>query len=173
MWLVVVLPRTSTSISSQPRLVPRPWPLVVPLLVSVFDIICNSPLPCVPPLLFSWLLHIPVHQPLALCPSCPVGCCIFQHLSLSLSSRITVSVVVTERVRRQCRASFAVAIFACVHCKRGVSPAVALATRACCQGPTLRREQVRVDDVRVPGTPLELGQKASCVKPVVTRLTQN
>jgi hypothetical protein len=63
--------------------------------------------------------------------------------------------------------SFAVAIVAGaltrIHCQRGVSLVVALAGRARRQGLAPRREQVQVDDVCVPGTWLELGQKASCV----------
>ena len=38
--LVVVLPSASTPISSQLRLVPRPPPLVAPLLVTAFGIVC-------------------------------------------------------------------------------------------------------------------------------------
>ena len=39
-WLVVALPSTSTPILPQPRLVPRPLPLVAPLLVTVFRVVC-------------------------------------------------------------------------------------------------------------------------------------
>jgi hypothetical protein len=163
-WLVVALPSPSTPILLQLRLVLWPPPLVVPSLVRAFGVVCNSPLPRVAPLLFSWLSHIPAHQPLALRPSRSVGCCIPQRLSLSLSSPITLSVVVVERVHRQRGGdSFVVAVSTCVCRERGVSPAVALAARARRQGVAPRRERVRVDDVPVPGTPLELGQKASCV----------
>ena len=135
--LVVALPSTSTPISSQLRLVPWPPPLVVPSLVTAFSVVCNSPLPCVAPLSFGWLSHIPAHQPLALCPSCLVGCCISQRLSLSLSSRITISIVIAERICCQRGDSFAVALFAGIRREHGVSPAVALAVRDRCQGVAL------------------------------------
>ena len=96
-------------------------------------------------------------------PSRLVGCRISLRLSLSLSLRIIVSVVAAERVHRQRGDTFAVTIFARIHCERGVSPTIAFAARVRRQGVAPRRERVRVDDDRVPGTPLELGQKASCV----------
>ena len=141
------------------------WCLGLCLLLfpcSAFGVICNSPLPHVASLSFGWLSQIPAHQPLASRLSCLVGFHISQRLSLSLSLRITVFIVVAERVRRQRGASFDVAIFACARCKLGVSPAVALAARTRCQGVAPRRERVQVDDFCVPGTLLELGQKASC-----------
>ncbi len=147
-WLVVALPSASTPISSQLCLVPLPPPLVVPLLVTAFGIVCNSPnspLPCVAPLSFGWLSHIPAHQPLASCSSHLVGCRISQRLTLSLSLHITVSVDVMECVRRQRGDSFAVAF---AHPPPGCGP---------------KEGRVRVDNAPVPGITLELGQKASCV----------
>ena len=141
-WLVVALPSASAPISSQLRLVPLPPPLVVPLLVTVFDVVCNSPnspLPRVMPLSFGWLLHIPAHQPLASRPYCLVGCRISQRLNLSLSLRITTSVVVAESVCCKHGDSFAVAVFAHIRRERGVSPAVALAARTSHQGMATRR----------------------------------
>jgi hypothetical protein len=98
-------PSTSTPISSQLHLVPRPPPLVDPLLVTAFGVVC----------LRSRRRIRPVRR----------------HLPHSgRPSNIAVSGVVAARVRRQCGASsFAVAVaagtIARVRCQRGVSPTVA------------------------------------------------
>ena len=139
-WLVAALPSASTPISLQLRLVPRPPPLVDPSLVTAFGIVCRH----------------------SCCRIRPVQ----HHFSQSRRPpNITISVVVAVRVRCQRGASFAVAVaagaLARVRCQRGVSPAVA--HRARHQGVAPTREQVRVNDVCVPETPLESWAK----KPVV------
>ena len=79
---------------------------------------------------------------------------------------IAISIVVAARIRCQCGAFFAVAVAAGtltrVRCQRRVSPDVS--RRACpLPGHGPKEGANQVDDVRVPGTPLELGQQASCV----------
>ena len=141
-WLVVALPSASTPILSQLRLVPRPPPLVDPLLVTAFSIVCRLSRRRIP--------SIRHHLPQSKRPP-----------------NIAVSIVVVVRVRCQRRASFAVAVaggtLARIVTSVG-SPPPFPAVRARRQGVAPRREQVQVvDDVCVPGTPLELGQKASFV----------
>ena len=65
--LVVALPSASTPISSQLRLVPWHPPLVVPLLVTAFGVVCNSPLHCIAFLLFGGC-HISQGISLSPCP---------------------------------------------------------------------------------------------------------
>ena len=161
--LLVALPSASTPILSQLPLVPRPPPLDVPLLVTAIGVVCNSPLPCITPLLFGWLSHIPTHQPLVLRPSCLVGCCISQRLSLSPQC-ITISVVLAEHIRCQRGSPLLLpSLHVSVASTGSPLPFPLPQIVVCCQGVAPRREQVRVDDVHVLETPLELGQKASCV----------
>ena len=107
-WLVVTLPSASTTISLQLRLVPRPPPLVDPLLVTVFGVIfCRS---C--------------------CRIRPVR----RHLPQSgRPLNIAIPVVVAARIHCQRGASFAVVVargtLAHVRCQHGVSPTDARRTR--------------------------------------------
>ena len=141
-WLVVALPSTSTPILSQLRLVPWPPPLVDPLLVTAFGVVCRH-------------YHRHIHP-------------VWHHLPQSRRPpNITVSIVVAVLFCRQRGASFAVAIatgaLTRVRCQRGVSPAVARPARPSPGHDPEEGASPQVDDVCVPGTPWELGQKASCV----------
>ena len=140
-WLVVALPSASIPISSQLRLVLRPPPLVDPLLVTAFGIICRCSRRCIHPIRH----HLP---------------------QSGRPPNNAISVVVAVRVRCQPGSPLLLPL------PRGPSrtsvasagsPPPLPAACACCQGMAPRREQVRVDDVCVPGTLSELGQKASCV----------
>jgi hypothetical protein len=104
-------PSASTPISSQLCLVPWPPPLVDPLLMTAFGVVCRR----------------------SRCHIHPVR----HHLPQSgRPPNIAVSGVVAAHVRHQRGASFAVAVaagtIARVRCQRGVSPAVA---RLACPSP--------------------------------------
>ena len=106
--LVVMLPSASTPILPQLRLVPRSPPLVDPLLVTAFGIVCRN----------SRHYFHPVQRHLPQSGSPP---------------NIVISVVAAAHVRRQRGASFAVAVaagaLARVTCQCGVSPTVARRVR--------------------------------------------
>ena len=142
-WLVVALPSASTPILLQLRLVPWPPPLVDPLLLTAFGVVCRRSCRRIPPL----RRNLPQSRR----PPTTLPFLLSSRRASVASAGPPFAVVVAAgtlaRVRRQ----------------RGVSSPIALAAHTHCQGMAPRREQVQVNDVCVQGTPLELGQKASCV----------
>jgi hypothetical protein len=139
-WLLRC-PSASTPILLQLCLVPWPPPLVDPSLVTVFGVVCHRS-----------------HRRI-----CPVR----RHLP---QSRRPLSIAVPLSPRRASVTSVGHASLLplpraplCTSFASAGSPPPLPAVHAHHKGVAPRREQVRVNDVHVPGTPLELGQKASCV----------